>query len=308
VTRRGALRARAFAPAHVTGIFRPSAEARDPRARGSLGAGVVLELGVHATATFAPGRGRRVRVSSDAPGPLPISEDVARRLFPPGNGTLDVRLVHDLPIGQGFGLSAAGATATALAVAAVGDRSRSAAVATAHLADLFGGGGLGGVAAIATGGGIEFRRRAGLPPWGDVVHRPWGGTVFLGVVGRPIPTSRVLRSRPALARIDRASAGLETLFHHPSADRFFAECERFTDRAGLAPAAVRSVLRELRARGAYAAQAMFGRAFFAHAPTARSRASVIEWLGSRELSAVEVRAARSGAHVVSAAGLFKQPF
>ena len=109
-------RSGAFAPGHVTGIFRPDAESHDPRGRGSVGAGVVLELGAWAEACFTPGPARRVRLTGDGPGPWPISEDVARRLASRLSGTVTVRLAHELPVGQGFGMSAAGALATALAV------------------------------------------------------------------------------------------------------------------------------------------------------------------------------------------------
>jgi pantoate kinase len=300
--------AQAFAPAHVTGIFRPATAGRDPRARGSLGAGIVLELGVHAAASFTPGDRRRVRIVADVDRPLPISGEVARRLFPPGNGTLTVRLRHELPIGQGFGLSAAGATATALAVGRLFGSSRSDAFETAHLADLFGGGGLGGVASIVGGGGLEFRRRAGVPPWGEVVHRPLPGSLWVGVVGGPIPSPSVLRSPRALDRIHRAAAELDDLLAHPSADRLFEASERFTDRAGLAPPALRATLRALRRRGARAAQAMFGRTFFARPGDAGSRAAVIEWLRTARIPAVELGAARSGARVGPSAARSKKTF
>jgi pantoate kinase len=290
--------AQAFAPAHVTGIFRPAEAGRDPRARGSLGAGIVLELGVHATAAFEPGRRRVVRIRADVDRPLPISEDVARRLFPPGNGTLTVRLRHELPIGQGFGLSAAGASATALAVARLFGTERTTALATAHLSDLYGGGGLGGVASIAGGGGLEFRRRAGIPPWGEVVHRRLPGTLIVGVVGGPIPSPSILRSPHALTRIHRAAEGLDALLARPSSARFFVASERFTDRAGLESPALRATIRALRRRGARAAQAMFGRSFFVRTEDPRSRAAVAEWLRAARVPAVELSAARLGARPV----------
>jgi pantoate kinase len=304
--RRGS--ARAFAPAHVTGVFRPALDARDPRARGSLGAGIVLELGVHAEASFRPGGPRRVRVVGDPPRPLRISEDVAHRLFPARNGTLSVRLRHDLPIGQGFGLSAAGATATALAVGALFGTARRTRLETAHLADLFGGGGLGGVAAIAGGGGLEFRTRPGIPPWGRVVHRPLFGTVLVGVVGGPIASPRVLRDASALARIDRAARDLDDLLHRPSADAFFAASERFTDLASLAPPTLVRVLAALRRRGAYAGQAMFGRTFFARPHTPVARAAIVAWMRAAGVRALELRAAPRGAGSVRTGTASKQPF
>lgn len=286
--------ARAFAPAHITGIFRPAHDGRDPRARGSLGAGVVLDIGVSADAEFDPSGPHRVRLRGDTSRPLPISSEVARRLFPTGNGTLSVRLSHDLPIGQGFGLSAAGALATALAVSAVVGGTRQAAVETAHLADLFGGGGLGGVAAIAGGGGLEYRTRAGVPPWGRVIHRPWSGTLFVGVVGGPIPSPRILRSRRALERIERASRDLPDLLRRPNADAFFRASARFTDLAGLTTPPLVRVIDALRARGAEAAQAMFGRSFFARPADARSREATIDWLQRARLPVAELGAAGAG--------------
>lgn len=308
VTVERARRTRAFAPAHVTGIFRPAHTGRDPRARGSLGAGIVLELGVHATASFEPGRRRALRILRDVDRPLPISHEVARRLFPPGIGTLTVQLRHELPIGQGFGLSAAGASATALAVARLFGTARVTALETAHLADLYGGGGLGGVASIAGGGGVEFRRRAGVPPWGEVEHRALDGSVFLGVVGGPMPSPSILRSPRALTRIDRAAEGLDALLARPSTARFFLASERFTDRAGLESPALRHAIRALRRRGARAGQAMFGRSFFARPEGPKARASVIEWLRAARIPSVELHAARRGARAVRPPAGSKQVF
>ena len=285
---------RAFAPGHVTGIFRPELDRRDPRGRGSVGAGVVLELGVWAEARFLPGPRATVKVVGDAPGPWTISQEVARRLAPRRSGALTVQLTHELPVGQGFGTSAAGALATALAIRAIVGGPRSRAVTVAHLADLFGGGGLGGVAAIL-GGGLEVRTRAGVPPWGRVVHRPFDARLLIGVVGRPIPSPSVLTDPRALRRIVAASRGWSTLARRPTPERFFDRAERFTDRAGLASPAVLRTVRALRQRRAWACQAMFGESFFALPRTPESRGECLEWLRGRGIRAVEIHAATHGA-------------
>ncbi len=300
--------ASAFAPAHVTGIFRPASRGRDPRERGSLGAGIVLELGVRATAELRPSDRPRRIVTSDLGRPLPISEDVARRLFSDRIGTLRVRLTHELPVGQGFGMSAAGAAATALAVAPLVGASRARAFEIAHLADLFGGGGLGGVAAIAGGGGLEFRERPGVPPWGRVRHRALEGTVLVGVVGRPIPSPRVLTSASALRRIDRASGALDGLLRRPTSTGFFAASETFTDRAGLSPPSLTRLLRALRRRDAWAAQAMFGRTFFARPRSAGARTAVLDVLRRAGVPTLEVGASSGGARSLGTRGPRAQPF
>jgi pantoate kinase len=291
-------RARAFAPGHVTGVFQPNLESRDPRGRGSVGAGVVLELGVVAEATFVPGTELRVRVSAEGPTPLPISEEVAARMARGLRGTVSVRLRHELPIGQGFGMSAAGSLATALAVGELAHRPQADRIQTAHLADLFGGGGLGGVAAIL-GGGIEVRTRAGVPPWGRVEHRAFGPALLVGVVGRPIPSPSVLGSPESLRRILEASEGWERLGRSPTPAELFRRCERFTDRAGLATPAVERAISSLRRRGARACQAMFGQSFFALPRTPIARSRCLEWLQGEALHAVEIRAAPTGAHLLA---------
>ena len=291
--------AEAFAPAHVTGVFAPAVAARDPRARGSTGAGIVLAVGVHARARFRPGGQRRVDVACDLGVPLPISKEVARRLCPEERGTLSVRLTHQVPIGQGFGTSAAGAAATALAVGTLSGTSWERMIEVAHLADLFGGGGLGGVASIVGGGGLEFRIRGGIPPHGRAVHRPLLGTVLVGVVGDPLPTARLLRDPRFLARVGAASGGLEELLHRPDESRFFEVSQRFTDRMGLTSRTLTRTLTALRRRGAWAAQAMFGRSFFARPRSRESRREVVRWLGAAGVPVVEMAAARTGARVLA---------
>jgi len=257
----------------------------------------VLELGARAEARFAPGKRTGVRVVADSPGPWPISEDVARRLAPSAPGILTVHLTHELPVGQGFGMSAAGALATALAVGSLAHHPRGHAVRVAHLADLFGGGGLGGVAAIL-GGGLEIRERPGVPPFGNVIHQPFPPALIVGVVGRAIPSPSVLGDPEALRRITAASRGWEDFARRPSANRFLRLSERFTDRAVLASPSVTRALAALRHRGAWAGQAMFGQSFFALPRSEKARTACLAWLESERLRAVEIRASAKGAHLL----------
>jgi pantoate kinase len=287
----------AFGPGHVTGMFDPSTRARDPRARGSFGAGVVLSAGVVAEAVWRSSGARRIRIDSDVRIPLDISADAARRLFATHTGELRLTLRHQLPVGQGFGSSAAGALATALAVAKVTGATRTKAIEVAHLADLFGGGGLGGVAAIL-GGGLEVRTRPGIPPFGRVVRAAFPDPVLVGVSGAPIPTSSVLRDPRLLARIHSASGGLATLGANPEVSRFWDASESFSDRVGLAPPELRALIRGLRRRGARAAQAMFGGSFFATLPPGRRRRETLDWLDRQGVRAVELTADTHGARLL----------
>jgi pantoate kinase len=297
--RRNPLRpANAFAPGHVTGLFAPAASGPDPRARGSIGAGVVLELGVLATATFEPDRPRRIVVNAGKAVDLPISRTVAERLLGPRRGRLTVELRHQLPIGQGFGMSAAGALATALAVGDLLEAEPRRSIEVAHLADLFGGGGLGGVSAIL-GGGLEVRRTPGVPPRGTVRHYRFPPRIWIGVTGRPIPSPGLLRDPAFLERVSRAAeGGLRALGRSPSPRSFLLASGRFTDRLGLAPPSLRRLLDDLHGEGIGACQAMFGRSFFATTPTEPLRSRLVRMLRRHRVRAVELAAATEGAHLV----------
>ncbi|HEV2520383.1 MAG TPA: hypothetical protein VGX00_07185 [Thermoplasmata archaeon] len=289
--------ASAFAPGHVTGIFAPSQGSRDPRSRGSLGAGIVLELGARAIARYRPGESPSIRLASDLAGPTPISEEVVRRLAWGRPGTLRVEVRHELPVGHGFGMSAAGALATALATAAVLRIPRRRAIAVAHLADLYGGGGLGGVAAIL-GGGLEIRTRPGIPPFGRIRHRRFQRPILLSSLGGPVATRTVLGdSRMLDLARSLARPGLLALAHAPSASTFLRASERFTDGFGIASVELRAPIATLRGTGARVAQAMFGRSLFSVAFSRGGRARLIEALIDRGYPSVELHAARRGARV-----------
>ena len=303
----GTRMARAFAPAHVTGVFSPSRFDRDPRARGSVGAGIVLEVGVEAAARWRPGGVPRLRFRSDSRLPLPISRDVARRLVGRRRGTLEVDLVHHLPIGQGFGMSAAGAVATGLAVARVLGRTRREAAEAANLADLLGGGGLGGVASIL-GGGLEVRVRPGVPPFGRVVHSTFPFPIFLALVGPPIPSPALLRDPEFLDRV-RAAAAPELAALTRSADpqALLEAAERFGVALDLAPPALARTISALRSRDLRVAQAMFGRSLYAVPLTPSARRELIRRLTRSGLPSVEVAAAEHGARLVVREGVAHPP-
>ncbi len=284
----------AFAPAHVTGVFAPRLEEKDPRARGSVGAGLVLGPGARAVARFRPGSRRAVRLSSNVAGRLPISTEVARRLIAGRSGTLAVRLVQEMPVGCGFGTSAGGALATGLAVGSVLRAPRRRAVEVAHLADLFGRGGLGGVAAIL-GGGLELRLRPGIPPFGRVVHRRVTATVLVGTLGRPLRSPEVLSDRRRLERFRVGEELLDELAADPTLSTFWDVAEVFTERAGLASRGLGTVLRGLRRRGARAFQAMFGETFVAGLPDGASGRAVLRWLSTRSIPSRAVPISAHGA-------------
>ncbi len=293
---------RAFAPGHLTGIFRAAGDdAPDPRARGSIGVGLVLELGARAEARWEPGPRRSIAVRSRDGAPLPITQEAVRRLVGDRRGRMRVDLHHELPIGQGFGMSAAGTLAAALAVSRAIGAPRRRAIEVAHLAELDGGGGLGGVAAIL-GGGLEIRRRPGVPPWGRIDHRPGPARIWVALAGRGMATPPLLSDPDQMHRVLAASSRLPALLRAPSIAGFARASERFTDRLGLAPPPLRAALRRLRRSGAWAAQSMFGASLFAIPRSRAAEPRIRRALAELGLPAVEIGCAVRGAHLLPPIG------
>jgi pantoate kinase len=287
--------AAAFAPGHLTCWFVPRESVPDPRGRGSVGGGIALALGVHARVTYRPDGPTRTRFVTSPPRSVPISREVVRRLRRGRRGEIRVELVHELPIGQGFGMSAAGALATALAAARVLGDPRRRAIEVAHLADLFGRGGLGGVAAILEGG-LEWRRRAGVPPWGEVRHRRWTGTIELIVIGPPIDSPSVLSDPRFLDRVRRAGRSAERrLDGRFNATSLFATAERFTDEVRLGPGSLRDTLAALRGPGVRVGQAMFGNCLYAIPSTRGAAARLRGRVEALCLRAIRTRGSARGA-------------
>lgn len=259
--------AHAFAPGHVSGLFAVHDEAPDLLHKGSRGAGWSVDRG--ATASVAKAPATRITINGAA-APAPITADALHRLAP-GQG-LDVRLRFDLPLGQGFGLSAAGSLAACLAAAHELGLEPEHALAATHAAEVAGGGGLGDAVGSWFGSG-EVRLRPGCPPHGWALRiDPPAGTQFLFcVLAEGIPTKSIIRddawkqrtrtlADPAVDRIldvGRAFAW----------DTLVRESARFSLDFGLMPEAMRRLGDSL-PRGVQWGQSMLGNTLWATGPAA----------------------------------------
>jgi hypothetical protein len=114
-------------------------------------------------------------------------------------------------------------------------------------------------------------------------------------LGPPIHSPRILSSPHWLARIERASEGLEDLLRHPTRDAFLELSERFTDRLGLGSPALYRMIGVLRRTDSWVAQAMFGNTFLVVPRSARARARMLAWLTDHAVAAIEVNVGRQGA-------------
>jgi len=176
---------------------------------------------------------------------------------------LDLEL--DLPVSQGFGMSGAMALAAVLAADGElgllrGDAARAAALA--HAAEVEFRTGLGDVVAQMRGG-LEIRRRPGLPPHGEVVTAPHKGDLLIAWTEEPLHTSSVLGDPGARARLERAALPrLDAAPDAPTLEWLLEEGWAFAQEAGLASPAVREMVEACLPHGR-ASQVMLGNSIFA---------------------------------------------
>ena len=238
-------RMRAFCPGHVTGFFE-ICRGEDLLSTGSRGAGFNTSLG--ATSEVSVKDAARQKVSVRIAGEehrAEVTKHALRYLL--GKDRLEVRVSTrlDLPLSQGFGMSAAGSMSASLALAEILGLGTNDAYEAAHVADIVCGGGLGDVSGLAAGG-AEVRVRPGLPPIGEV--RRFDGTprLSLAVIGRRLRTKGVLTDAVKAAAINRHGAAMvRRLLDRPTFEDFTALSWSFATATGLASSAVKEVVRSL---------------------------------------------------------------
>ncbi len=241
----------AFCPGHVTAFFEVHDDP-DPRKKGSRGAGLCLNLGVHTVARVRDDartsidiivNGRRQKAE--------VTQRVAQKVL--GGRSCEVKILSetDLPVSQGFGVSAAAALSTALAL---DDAPRDELVAIAHETEVECGTGLGDVVP-ASMGGMDVRLKPGAPAHAEVRTFPVDADLLLAVIGPEMPTKAVLRDPKKVAAINRIGGALVDEFSRgPTLERLFELGARFAEGTGLADKRVLEVIRASR---------MFGRATMA---------------------------------------------
>lgn len=253
----------AFAPGHVSAFFEPVYSQQGMDRSGSRGAGLSLSFGAVSQVVVNPALQQAILVyingkSSNAP----VTKLALNYLVGDMPLEITVNTSIDLPVSQGFGMSAAGALSAALALSHLLDRSRENAVKAAHYAEIQSHTGLGDVVASSFGG-IEIRRKAGLPPWGLLEHIPGNYDVVLCVIGKKIETKKVLTDSRVLREI--ASYGqscTKKLLQKPSLEHLFSLGWEFTQKINLADQLVIQAITAANTQG-MASMCMLGNSVFA---------------------------------------------
>lgn len=274
-------RAAAFSPGHVTGLFEIHDQAQEIERRGSRGAGFSLAHGAVSYVEVEPAESLRIdvrldKVESEAPvtreavihllkeavrdGKIPLNKDA-----PKGQrARVHVRVHTDLqlPVSQGFGMSAAGALSAGLALAKCLRIGRTDAVRAAHHADVMNRSGLGDVIGAATGG-FEIRTAPGLPPYGSIRSFVGYGDAVLCVVAGKLETKSVLSDPVKRAGVNAAGGRcLADLMKDPTLDNFLLQSQRFARESGLLTPALDAAMHAASPHGK-ASMSMLGNSLFA---------------------------------------------
>ncbi len=258
------MEASAFCPGHITAFFEV-VDDPEPFKKGSRGAGLCTTLGVRTKVKARLGRKQRIRIFLNREEvSAPTTERVVERLV--GGAAFEVVVKSDvqLPVSQGFGMSAAGALSAGLAVNDALDLGlpQSRVVAIAHAAEVDAKTGLGDVVPTSLGG-MDLRVEPGAPPHGVVRRFPVDAELLLAVLGPPLPTRAVLSDAAKTKVISEVGRRCVQEFSHaPKLDTLFELGRQFAVETGLAQGKVRDAL-EGSAPYGKASMSMLGNAVFA---------------------------------------------
>ena len=228
------IRKAAFCPGHITAFFEICDDAEEPLKKGSRGAGLCISLGARSTISIEESSWQEMRIRIDGREiEAPVTRAALSYLLGERNLRVEVDTALDLPMQQGFAMSAAGALSAALALCeAVGIDHRKAYEA-AHIAEVKNQTGLGDISGICAGA-MELRVKPGLPPFGQVDRIEIGGELVLSVLGKPISTPEILKDEEKRKAIS-ATGGkcVDEFSEHRTLEHLFALGMEFVEDVGL---------------------------------------------------------------------------
>ncbi len=261
--------AKAFAPAHVTGIFEICDATDDLRKKGSRGAGVCINQGVYTKVTLEKSSKNRMEiwVNRTRSSLAEVSETVAGLFLTETNARVNLKIEHmfQVPIGEGFGASGAGALSLALALNEALDLglNRVESAQKAHIAEVLCKTGLGTVSA-ETSGGLEIRTKPGAPGIGKIEKIPISNDhLFVSLSLGCLSTKKALSSQKLRCLINKWGRKLLTrILSKPDLESFLTSSREFAERTGIIPRRIRKVLKETDASTIVCSMPIFGKGIF----------------------------------------------
>ncbi len=240
----------AFSPSHITGIFMVKDNCKNPRLRGSLGAGVSLKKGVYTTVEVE--KNHKWTVKTYVNGKLVSGREAAVSLatlkeFFKLASPHKILVNHEIgvPISSGYGVSGACALSLSLALneALNSGLSKVEAAQIAHIAEIKCKTGLGTVLAESFGG-VEIRVKAGAPGVGSVkrIENTENFKVVSLCFGK-LPTKKFLINKKFRKKVNIIGGRLlKRVIEKPSVDNLMFVSRKFADKLSLYTPKLRKIL------------------------------------------------------------------
>lgn len=256
------MKAKAFSPGHVTGFFEICMN-DDLLSAGSRGAGMCLSLGATSEVVMVPATRQSIKVTINGKNSkAEVTKRAITHLIGDKGYRVQITTELELPLSQGFGMSAAGSLSAAMGAAILLGKERQEAYEAAHKAEVETGCGLGDISAIHRGG-ITLRRRPGLPPIGEVIRIKGAPEVVLGIIGRRLLTTEILKDEQRRREInDKGGYLVESLVKQPTLERLMTNSRIFALETGLASKRVARAIDTASMHG-QASMSMLGSSVFA---------------------------------------------
>ena len=249
----------AFCPGHITCFFHP-VRSYDPMQAGSRGVGIKLSKGAKVSIEER-NDDRIITIMDGTECDCGITKAAIREID--RTRGYNVIIENDLPVGQGFGMSAAGSLAAALCACEAAGKGIEEAFGAAHRSEIAGGGGYGDVSGIRGHSHVPIRSIAGLPPFGKVINSGLRmKNVTVAVLGTPLNTGDTLSNKETVAKIQEYGSRMVTDFiERPSIELLFDYSKEFSKAIGLETQEMKKALSELRKEG-NAGMCMLGHSIF----------------------------------------------
>ncbi len=249
----------AFCPGHITCFFHP-VRSYDPMQAGSRGVGIKLSKGAKVSLEER-NDDRIITIMDGTECDCGITKAAIREID--RTRGYNVIVENDLPVGQGFGMSAAGSLAAALCACEAVGKGIEEAFGAAHRSEIAGGGGYGDISGIRGHSHVPIRSIAGLPPFGKVINSGLRmKNVTVAVLGTPLNTGDTLSNKETVAKIQEYGSRMVTDFiERPSIELLFDYSKEFSKAIGLETQEMKKALSELRKEG-NAGMCMLGHSIF----------------------------------------------
>ncbi|HDM67205.1 MAG TPA: hypothetical protein ENG62_02330 [Thermoplasmatales archaeon] len=249
-----------FTPAHITCFFEPCIYDSYTES-GSKGAGINLSKGVYTNIRIIEDsqqiietciNGRRIDSS--------LIKDCVKQLIRDEKLHVFVENQLELPVSQGFGMSAASLLGTSMGIAKLLDIDELEATRIAHTVEIKHHTGLGDITGILAGG-VEIRIKPGIP--GETRNIPFDGEIIVCILPEVLETRKVLTDSGKMRLIkEYGSRCLQELLLEPSIEKLFNLSWRFTLQTKLVTPRIQEIVVEATKHG-LASMCMLGNSIYA---------------------------------------------